>query len=378
MSRTETKRLHIVHTESLAGPGGQTLRVLNEACGMINRGHQVTLFCRPETYLYNQAVARGVTSFPWLSKKVTLDATRRLRQWLKENHADVINTHSSADSWMVALAQIGRRYKVPVIRTRHMKNPVGRNLLSQWLYTKATQFIVTTGESVRQDLIMQNNFNESRIRSLPSGVDHTSFFPSEKNITRESLSLPQNKIVVGMVAIFTRLKGFDEFIEAASLLKNENFHWVLVGDVNRQSGYRQELENRAENAGLTGQITFAWFQQNVAPWLQAMDIFCLPTSLDEGVPQVILQAMLCRLPIITTPKGSIGDAIEHARTGWMVEAGDSEKLAKAISMLSRDKLLRDQLAERAYEKARSHFTQEIMLDGMEEVCAQLVKSTERA
>lgn len=361
------KPLHIVHTETLAGPGGQTLRVLNEASGILERGHQVTLFCRPDTYLYREAQKRGIPSFSLLTKKVSLSPSFQLRNWLKNNHVDIINTHSSADSWMVAIAQFGLKKKAKVVRTRHMKKPVKKNLLSWWLYTRATQFIVTTGEEVRHELIKANKFDATRIRSFPSGIDHRQFRPAEPDYDRSLLGLPQDKTIIGMVSIFNGGKGHDVLIRAAGLLKDKNYHWVLVGDVNRQSRYREDLENLAREEGVADQITFAGFQSEVAPWLQAMDIFCLPTSLNEGVPQVIMQAMLCRLPVITTPMGSISDAIEHMETGVLIEPRKPEALADAIIELESAPQIKNAIAERGYQKALSCFTQEIMLDGMERI-----------
>ncbi len=368
------KPLHIVHTEALAGPGGQTLRVLNEASGMIARGHQVTLICRPDTFICKQAKARGIPTQLLPLKKKNIQTAIQLRDWLKRTPHDIINTHSSADSWVVALAQLGMRNRAPVVRTRHTLSPVGRNWKSRWLYTRASQFIVTTGEGVRQRLITKNGYDGSRIRSLPSGIDHSRFEPGDQLASRRQLGLPLDKTVIGMVSMFSTKKGYEDLINAAGLLTDDNLHWVLVGDENRGGEYRSKLKELAKTNGVADQITFAGFQSDVAPWFQSMDIFCLPTFAREGVPQVLLQAMLCRLPIVTTPMGSIPDAIEHMNTGLMIEPKNPESLAGGIRMLTDDPQLGKTLSERAYQKALSEFTQEVMLNGMEEVFFSLLKA----
>nr|WP_255537722.1 glycosyltransferase family 4 protein [Motiliproteus sp. SC1-56] len=369
------RSLHILHTEALKGPGGQTLRVLNEAQGMMARGHKVTLICRPNTFIYQDALRRGIPCVAMALDRKSFRTARKLRRWLRENPVDVINTHSSADSWVVAMAQLSfRKRKIPVVRTRHTQRSVGRNLKSRWLYTRASQFIVTTGEGVRCRLIEDNGFDPDRIRSFPSGVDHQLFCPGDSEVARRNLGLPVDKTIVGMVALFSPEKGYEDLIRAAGRLENQNLHWVLVGDENRDGSYREKLKQLAREEGVDEQVTFAGFQSDVAPWFQSMDIFCLPTFAKEGVPQVILQAMLCRLPVITTGVGSILDAVEDKVTGLVVQPRDPVALADAIETLTKDIRLREALAEHGHRKGLSHFTLESMLDGMEGVFQKVVES----
>lgn len=373
MNNTNRTPLRILHTESLTGPGGQTLRVLNEARGMLERGHQVTLICRPETFIYERAEAWGIPVVPMDLHLKSLGVAWQLRNWLRDHPQDVINTHSSGDSWTVAAARLLLKHPAPVVRTRHNKNEVGNNFKSRWLYTRASRFIVTTGEKVRQRLIEYNGYPPERIESVPSGVSEQVFHPvGNKASVRAQLGLPQHKVVVGMVTVLSGRKGFTDFIRAAALLDKERFHWVLVGD-NSRGNALEKLKALAASEGLEGNFTFAGFQAEVAPWMQAFDIFCFPTYFDEGVPQVVLQAMLCQLPIITTPMGSISDAIEHEMTGLMVEPRDTQALKQAILRFVEEPALGKKLAENAHQRAQACFTERTMLDRMERIFYQVAQ-----
>src|SRR5271157_3579022 len=98
--------LSIVHTEASAGWGGQEIRILTEAAGMLERGHRVRLVTPAETAIASAAARAGipVTALP-IGKKGIHDFWS-MRHWLSVNrtHVDVVNTHSSTDSWLTALA----------------------------------------------------------------------------------------------------------------------------------------------------------------------------------------------------------------------------------------------------------------------------------
>ena len=103
------KPLQIVHTESSLGWGGQEIRILSEAQGLIRRGHDVRLLCPPAARIHAEAANWSV---PVVALPIDRKGPRGLRaliEWLGANRSDVLNTHSSTDSWLAALAHDGPR-----------------------------------------------------------------------------------------------------------------------------------------------------------------------------------------------------------------------------------------------------------------------------
>ena len=100
----QNKKLKIVHTESSCGWGGQEIRILTEAKGFLGRGHEVTLLCPEQAPIYEEAQQRNipVVALPIARKKIK--GLLAVRRWLKKNSIDIVNTHSSTDSWLMALA----------------------------------------------------------------------------------------------------------------------------------------------------------------------------------------------------------------------------------------------------------------------------------
>jgi glycosyltransferase involved in cell wall biosynthesis len=96
-----------------------------------------------------------------------------------------------------------------------------------------------------------------------------------------------------------------------------------------------------------------------------MDVFCLPSYANEGVPQAILQAMLCALPIVTTPVGAILEAVSDGETALVVAPRDAAALSVAIASLRDDDGFAAKVGSAARERAVNGFSLEAMLDSME-------------
>jgi glycosyltransferase involved in cell wall biosynthesis len=112
---------------------------------------------------------------------------------------------------------------------------------------------------------------------------------------------------------------------------------------------------------------FAGQQDDVVPWLQALDLFVLPSYGEEGVPQAIMQAMACALPVVSTPVGAIGEAVEDGVTGLLVTPRSVDDLAQGLARLRDDVALRARFGAAARERALLDFGQDRMLDRMEAV-----------
>src|SRR6185295_9249420 len=213
--------LRIVHTESSLGWGGQEMRILSEAQGLMRRGHDVTLLCAPQARIRAEAVNWGVPAVSLPIDKKRPRCVRALAAWLRANRCDVVNTHSSTDSWLAALALLILGRPVPVVRTRHISAPVPRGPLSRWLYMSAAARVVTTGEALKRKLVEDNGFSASRIESVPTGIDAGRFRPGDRKASRARFGLPQGRTLVGIVATLRSWKGHAFLIDAMAQLPED-------------------------------------------------------------------------------------------------------------------------------------------------------------
>jgi glycosyltransferase involved in cell wall biosynthesis len=362
--------MKIVHTEASLGFGGQELRILNEADGLKKRGHELTLICPEEAEVYRIGKSRGLDVVAMPVGKKSRAGVIALRSWIKQHRPDVINTHSSADSWLVALATRFMKNRPAVVRTRHISAPVANNISSRWLYTRSCDHVVTTGEKLRETFIKENGYPPAHITSVRTGIDLSRFKPGNKLDARALVGLNEQDVIIGIVATLRSWKGHSYLIDAfAAVPYDANLKLLIVGDGPQDKALRQ----RVAELGLEERVLFAGRQDNVENWMQAMDVFCLPSYANEGVPQSLMQSQACGLPAITTLVGSIDEAIVPGQSALIVQPKDVNSLTDALKVLISDENKRIQMGLAAARQAADNFSEKIMLDKMEAIFARVVQ-----
>lgn len=348
------------------GWGGQEIRILGESAGMAERGHRVTLVAPPESNICRVARDWGVDAVALPIGRKNLRGLLALRRWLARQSVDIVNSHSSTDSWLAALACSTLKGAPPIVRTRHISAPVSGNWPTRWLYRSACAFVVTTGERLREQVIAETGVDSLRVASVPTGIDLARFRPEDRLAARALLGLPAAAPTVGIVATLRSWKGHKFLLEAVASLPGVQL--VVVGD----GPQRDALAEQAKQLGVEERVRFAGNQRDVVPWLQALDIFALPSYANEGVPQAIMQAMACAIPVVSTDVGSISEIVADDKTGVVVPARDATALCNAIASLLGDADRRARLGAGALAVAQERFGNARMLDRMEHIFRSVV------
>jgi glycosyltransferase involved in cell wall biosynthesis len=361
--------LRILHTESSLGWGGQEIRVLTEARGVAARGHAVTLAAPAQSRIYQEAPAFGVEAVALPIARKSLAGLRAMRALLRERRHDVVNTHSSTDSWLTAVAARLAPGAPPIVRTRHISAPVPRNAATRWLYANATQRIVTTGERLRRQVIEETGVDGDRVVSIPTGIDLERFKPGDAAAARKALGMSTEGAIVGIVATLRSWKGHRYLLEAFAGLADRGARLVVVGD----GPQRESLEALAKSLAVDDRVRFAGNQADVAPWMRAFDLFCLPSYANEGVPQALMQAMACGLCVVTTPVGSIAEIVADGETGVLVPPEDAGALRETIASLLADAARRARIGAAAGRAARDTFGDASMVERMLEVFSAVAR-----
>jgi len=354
--------MKILHTESSCGWGGQEIRILDEAHGMSLRGHSVAIVAPREARIYGAALKRGLSAGALPIARKDLGGLLAMRRWLQAHPVDVVNSHSSTDSWLAALACATLARAPALVRTRHISASIPNNLPTRWLYRSATRHIVTTGENLRLQLVRDNRIPPERITSVPTGIDSARFVPGERNAARRSTGLPSERRLVGIVATLRSWKGHRYLIEAVHRLPG-NVGLVIVGD----GPQRRNIESKIRELDMSERTWIAGNQDDVLPWLQSLDVFALPSYANEGVPQALVQAMCCGLPCVTTAAGGIGEIARDGMTAIVVKAEDVVDLQRGLEKALGDTELCERLGTAARQYCAGNLGVETMLDRMERV-----------
>lgn len=362
--------MHIVHTEADGGKGGQPLRIINESLGMIQRGHQVTILCPESAPLHALAQEAGLTVVTLPLKRKNVSNLLALRRWLQANRqrVDVINSHNSADTWLVALANLTLSRPVPLVRTRHASGLPRNNAGSRWLFRTACAHIVTTGEALRHQMVAIG-VPLAQTTSVPSGVDPARFHPADKQAARQQCGLSADDFWLGVVSHLRPNKGHGVLLEALAQIPDPTIKLAIVGE----GPHRTALEQEIVRLGLTDRVLMAGHQAAPEKWFPAFDIALSPSHDMEGVPQGVLQSLASRIATIATDAGGTADAVIDRQTGLLVGQRDAGALRDAIVTLHKDAALRDQLAQQGYDYLLAHLTRDCMLSAMEKVFSDAIQ-----
>ena len=299
----------------------------------------------------------------------------RRAAWLR-HHAqrgiDVLNTHSSTDSWIGALACLAMPRRPKIVRTRHVSTKVSGRFATRWLYSHGADHIVTTGEALKRQLIEAMHVRAERITSVPTGIDLTRFVPASATEVRRALGLAQRP-TLGIAATLRTWKGHEYLFEALAMDRDGWRDWdvLVIGD----GPHRPNLEARVQALALGDKVRFADHQDDVVPWLQALDLFVLPSYGEEGVPQAIMQAMACGVAVVSTPIGAIAEAVDDGVTGLLVSPRSKSALASGLARLREDAALRQRFGASGHARAQRDFGIDLMADRMEAVIRRVLGRT---
>lgn len=213
--------------------------------------------------------------------------------------------------------------------------------------------IVCENQSFKNQLI-HIGIQTEKIRVIPNGINLDQFKPADKTHARKQLHLPQEKLLVLAIGSLSPLKGHEYLLEAIPEIlhttQDIEFLFIGVGDM------RDKLTRLIQQLNLEKYVTFFNMQssQNIPLWLNAADIFVLP-SLSEGTPNVLLEAMACGLPCIATRVGGVPEVIQDGENGLLAVPKSPKNLAEKIATLIHNTSLRVQLGGNAHDSIRRNF-----------------------
>lgn len=325
------------------GRYGAAVSVLNLTTALAARGIDVEVAVFKGKPLGQAFRERGIIVHEIdARKRYDVRGISQVKTLLKNGRYDVLHTHLSKATIIGTVA--GRLARVPVVATVHGMN-------KKYTYMGANR-VVTVSEAARQHLTKQGLPGE-RIAAIYNGISADLFEdrPSQ-TLAREALGIDPHAYVIGTISRAERTKGIFECLAAVKLILDlgEDIHYLFVGD----GSHLTELQEEAVKLGIANQVQFAGFQEQIAPYLAAMDAYVFPTK-QEAFGISLLEAMACRLPIITTQVGGIPEILDNSNARF-IEPEDVDGLAKAIIGLKCNPSEAAKLGDAAYLRFREKFT----------------------
>jgi glycosyltransferase involved in cell wall biosynthesis len=210
------------------------------------------------------------------------------------------------------------------------------------------------------DAAVASGVPEDRCVLLQNGIRADEYRRTRSVLAaKESFGVPGDRLVVGAMGRLSAEKGFDALISVAHRLLGAGIDlelWIIG-----EGADRGRLEGLIKHAGFTDQIKLLGFRQDVVSLYEAMDAFAL-SSLREGLPNVVLEAMAVGVPVVATRISGVPALIESGKNGILVPPGDSDSLFHALGHVLTDSGLRASLAHEGRATIERNYTFERRID----------------
>lgn len=319
--------------------GGQARHVYDLAKGLLAREHNVTVACaRPEAVSRLEKAGIPYKKYPF-SSLFDVATSWSLIRLIRAERFDIVHSHGVRAGLLGRLAAklAGGCYIVHTVHTMPEDVVPGKGvpgvvvkriyrIVDSWIGCW-TDRIITVSNDLKRRTICRHVSND-KITTIHSGVDVSEYSElAHAETGRHQLRLPTGCKVVGTIARFTVQKNLDNLIAAARIVCSlrDDVYFVLVGD----GPEYERLNQVAQKFGLGHKVFMPGYIRDIAKVLPGFNVFAL-SSIYEGHPLSVLEAMAAGLPVVATNVTGIAETVVSGETGYIVPVGDSEALANAL------------------------------------------------
>jgi glycosyltransferase involved in cell wall biosynthesis len=354
----EARVLHLIASRGLYG-AEQVLLNLLPALNAI--GFSTTLGCiSSSNYRVSDFTdtinARNVEVFSIPeSGRMNLGTLRRIRQVIRETHADILHTHGYKATILGGL--ITRMTGTPLMSTCHgeaSKRPDLSTYLSiENIFIRKATAVFAVSESIRGELIARR-VPQQNITVIHNGIDDPIKMKTGSKNARDNTGRFPHILCVGRLI---RSKRFDLAIQAVDALRGQfpSISLSIAGDGPDEDNLRRIVRERS----LEGYVKLYGYVQDTISLYEDADIFLLPSE-TEGSPMVLIEAMAYALPIIVTSVGAVPEMVEDGKSALVLPPGDLDALVKTIEMLASNTERRSEFGAAARQRFLSHFSSDVM------------------
>jgi glycosyltransferase involved in cell wall biosynthesis len=298
----------------------------------------------------------------------------RIVRLVRERRVDILHMHLPYAAIVGRIA--GKLAGVPaMVYTEHglqeRCHPLTR-IANQLTMRLGDVTIAVSGE-VKDSLLRSRLVRGTRVLTIRNGVDVEWLrrMTSGASGIRGEFSIPEDGLVVGVVTAFRPQKQLETWIRAARAIADAEPRttFIVVGHGPSQPAVRQ----LADRIGLNGRITFTGLRHDAARLMAGFDVF-MSSSIYEGLPVSVLEAMALERPIVATRVGGLPGILRDGQEGFLVQPGDPGALAERVLTLLRNPSLRRTVGEAARRRVETEFSIQRMVRETEAVYAELLEA----
>jgi glycosyltransferase involved in cell wall biosynthesis len=281
------------------------------------------------------------------------------------HHFDVIHAHGTLPHGSASIAGVltGRPTILKVAMAdsdiAFARQGRVRGRLNRFMVRRFDRYIATTG-AIAQEFAAEG-LDTSRVRRIPNGVDtriYAPVTPEAKTELRRRLGLPEGPLVT-YVGILNQRKNVDGILRIwqQSVTAGAPGHLLLIGPGPEGSEFAKTVRSHLESPGLAGRVSLVGFQERASEFMQASEVFLFP-SMQEGLPNVVLEAMACGLPCLVSSSAGVASIVSDGRNGYSRPWNDDAGFSGVLTALLADPERARTIGAEARRTIEAHFSLE--------------------
>jgi len=360
--------LKVAYVTSLAGIGGGESSLINLIKGLDKKIFEKYVIC-PQYSSFTDAVEKyaEVIIIPFghpiknMNSNIFKIFSSALKFWnfLKKNNINIIHTNSFISTLFVG--PISKLIKIPVIMTSH--GDWDSSFIKNYFYYKFVKKILCVSKFVRDAYIEKKNPFKPPIDVVYLGVDINRFRSGLKtDYLRREFGIYSKDSVVSIIGRFQKIKGHEFFLDAAEIVANmnKNVKFLIVGsnqfNVKEDENSFKKVVNRVKSSDLLkDRVIFTGFRRDIPEIINLSEVIVC-SSISETFGMIIVEAMSCGKPVVSTYTGAPKEIIENGINGYLIPPENSQSIANKVISLLKDKSLRDRIGKEARKNIERNFS----------------------
>jgi len=301
--------------------------------------------------------------------------SRRLADLVERENVTLLHAHQYTPFFQCLLGR-GFTGRTPILFTEHGRHypdhPSRKRTVFNRLMLKTQDQLIACGGAVRRALIDNEGLPEQRVDIVYNGVDLNTMGAAptgaRENVRRE-FGIGAEEVLAVQIARLHELKDHDTAIRAIETARRAfpSLRLLLVGDGDQRSAIEASIAAR----GLQEHVILAGTRRDVSSLLAAADMFLL-TSISEGIPLTVIEAMAAHLPVVATAVGGVPEMVDEGVTGFLTNEGDDKTLAARIVRLASDPAERRTMGTAGRKKADRQFSLHSMMEAYRGLYREMV------
>lgn len=308
----------------------------------------------------------------------SLSLVLNIIRYIKEKEIDLVHINSldiraGIASWLAGVPFVGHLRVIFPFTWRDR------------LFVRLSRKVVAVSNAVVNAFCREKKILEEKFIVVPNAVEiPEDITPAQ---LRKEFKIPKNAKLIGAVGRIDPYKGYEYFINAASLINRyrEDVYFFIIGGVSDEDidgkKYLERLEKQVSEKGLEEVIFFTGFRKDILEVIKALEILIVPSvvikkdrgEVTEGFGRVAIEAMAAGVPVVASDIGGLREIIEDGISGILVPPGEPEKIAEAVIKILENDNFKDSLKENGKRRFETLYTPERYMGSLNAIYNDILK-----